>query len=180
MSFRGSVGVFCGSAKGHDSRYVQVARDVGELCARLGLRVVYGGSRDGCMGAVADGALAGGGAVLGVLPDLFLPWEIAHPGLTEMRIVADMPTRKAMLLAESDLFLVLPGGLGTLDELFEVLTFNALGLQSKPVLIFDAFDYYAELIGWLEKVSAHGFAGPMGERFGVVRTLGALESFLSP
>jgi len=176
---QGSVCVFCGSASGLDPDFMRLASDVGSLLARLGLRTVYGGSRDGCMGAVADGAIKGGGKVLGVLPDLFLPWEIAHKGLTELRIVPGMAERKAELMRESDLFLVLPGGLGTLDELFEVLTFNALGHMNKPVIIFDAKDYFAELLVWLEKASAFGFTKPTSEHFGVVKSLQALESFLS-
>lgn len=170
--------MFCGSASGADPRFLALARDVGVLLARQGHRVVYGGSRDGTMGAVADGALSAGGRVLGILPDLFLPWEIAHNSLTEMRVVKDMAERKMLMMAESDLFLVLPGGLGTLDELFEVVTFNALGLMKKPVLVFDAFGFYSELLNWLEKMSAAGFAKPMSEHFGVVKDLPALESFL--
>ena len=175
---KGSVCVFCGSGPGFDPRFVALSREVGALIAQAGLRVVYGGSRDGNMGATADGALAAGGQVLGILPELFLPWEIAHKGLTELRYVPGMAERKALMLAESDLFLVTPGGLGTLDELFEVLTFNALGYMRKPVLIFDAFDYYSGLLNWLESMSALGFTKPMPEHFGVVKDLGALESFL--
>ena len=175
---KGSVCVFCGSANGADPRFLALARDVGALLARQGLRVVYGGSRDGTMGAVADGALLAGGQVLGILPNLFLPWEIAHTSLSEMRCVKDMAERKTMMMAESDLFLILPGGLGTLDELFEVVTFNALGLMQKPVLVFDAFGFYTELLNWLEKMSTLGFAKPMTEHFGVVKDLPALESFL--
>jgi uncharacterized protein (TIGR00730 family) len=177
---RGSVCVFCGSAPGGAPEFMELARATGALLARLGLRVVYGGSRDGCMGAVADGALEEGGHVLGILPEVFIPWEIAHPSLTELRWVSGMAERKALMMAESDVFLVLPGGLGTLDELFEVVTFNALGYMRKPVLILDAFDFYAGLVHWLERVAATGFAKPMGEHFLVARDLGALESFLRP
>ena len=170
--------MFCGASPGGHPAFMRLAFDVGALLAALSLRTVYGGSRDGCMGAVADGALSRGGEVLGVIPEKFVPWEIAHAGITEMRIVPGMAERKAELLRESDMFLVLPGGLGTLDELFEVLTFNALGYMSKPVLVFDAEGYYSELLGWLEKAAAFGFAKPMAEQFGIVKSLPALESFL--
>ena len=176
----GSVTVFCGSARGDDPVFMKNAFKVGELLAERGLRVVYGGSKDGCMGAVANGALSKNGYVLGVLPDQLIPWEIAHPGISEMRVVANMAVRKKLLIDEGDLILVLPGGFGTLDEFFEVITLSALGQLSKPTLVFNLADFYSDLLNWMEKVSLSGFAKSSGSFFSIVSSFEELERFLNP
>ncbi len=166
-----SVCVFCSARDGTDPRFLELATATGEALARQNFRLVYGGSRDGMMGRVADGCLAQGGQVLGVLPGGLFRGEISHPGLQELRMVESMAVRKDVMFSESDSFLVLPGGMGTLDELFEAITWNALGLMQKPLFILDPFDFYSPLIAWLEKVHIHGFAAPPSALFQIVRSL---------
>ena len=170
--------MFCGAAEGLDPRYRDLSSAVGELLARLNLRLVYGGSKDGLMGAVANGTLQGGGQVLGVLPEQLVLREVAHPGITQLISINSMAERKKILFEEADLFLILPGGMGTLDELFEVITANTLGFMSKPVVVLDAFGFYSPLLNWLEFVAAKGFARAPSEMFCIVHDLAGLEAFL--
>jgi len=145
-----SVCVFCGSSGGADPRYTAAAADVGRAIATRGLRVVYGGASVGTMGAVADAALAAGGAVLGVIPAALDAREIAHSGVTELRVVDSMHVRKQTMADESDAFVALPGGFGTLDELFEIATWRQLGLHDKPVALLNGFGFYDALIQWID------------------------------
>lgn len=145
-----SICVFCGSSKGSHQKYMELARQVGEYFANKGVRVVYGGASIGLMGAVADGALAAGGEVVGVIPKVILELEIAHEELTELITVNDMLERKQKMFEISDAFLALPGGFGTLDEVFEALTWTQLKLQDKPMYILNSegfFDATASQIG---------------------------------
>jgi uncharacterized protein (TIGR00730 family) len=151
------VCVFAGAGSGNDPRYVAAARAMGDVIARRNLGIVYGGSTLGLMGACADAALAAGGEVVGVLPRALAAHEIAHPGLTEMRIVGSLHERKAVMAALSDAFIALPGGCGTLDELFEAITWRQLGLHDKPIALLDQDGYYASLIGFLEHATRSGF-----------------------
>lgn len=143
------------------------------------MRLVYGGSKDGLMGAAADGTLAAGGEVLGVLPEKLANRELAHPKIQKLITVNDMASRKDVLIKESDLFLILPGGLGTLDELFEVLTANTLGFISKPVVILNTDDFYTDLIVWLEKISDSGLSKHPKELFTVIPDVDALDRLLA-
>ena len=148
--------VFCGSSNGGDV-YLAAARTVGRTLAERGIGVVYGGAKVGTMGAVADAALAAGGEVIGVIPEALSSVEIAHAGLTELHVVADMHERKAKMAALSDGFLALPGGAGTLEELFEVWTWAQLGLHGKPIGLVDVDGYYAPLLTFADHMVTEGF-----------------------
>ncbi|WP_308289960.1 TIGR00730 family Rossman fold protein [Streptomyces cylindrosporus] len=132
-----SVTVFRGASAGRDITHLRIAAELGRAIAGAGLRLVYGGAAIGLMGAVADAALHAGGIVIGVLPAGLVPREIAHRGLTELRIVADMHQRKALMSELGDAFVALPGGLGTAEELFEALTWSQLGIHHKPCVLLD-------------------------------------------
>jgi len=154
-----AVAVFTGAREGHDPRYALLARDLGAALAAAGLRLVYGGGRVGLMGAVAESALSAGGAVVGVMPEHLVAREIAHPRLTELRVVASMHERKQTMSDLADGFIALPGGAGTLEELFEAWTWQQLGLHTKPVALVDA-DYWAPLTRLLDHMAAEGFVRP--------------------
>jgi len=156
----GRVCVFCGSRSGRRPAHVELARELGEALGRNGLGLVYGGAALGLMGAVADGALAAGGEVIGVLPHQLAAREIAHPGLTELRLVDSMLERKALMVELADAFVALPGGLGTLDELFEVLTWGQLGLHAKPCALLDPSGYFEDLLAYLDHTVEEGFVHP--------------------
>ena len=152
--------VFCGSNPGASPVYAETARTLGETLAGRGLGLVYGGGNVGLMGAVADGALAAGGEVIGVIPHTLVLREVAHRGLTELRVVDSMHERKAMMAELADGFLVLPGGIGTMEEFFEVWTWAQLGLHGKPIGLLDTAGYYAQLQGFLDHAVAEGFLRP--------------------
>jgi len=141
--------VFCGSSPGRIPEYADAAADLGRLLAQRGLETVYGGASVGLMGAVADGALAAGGRVIGVIPTRLVEHEIAHAGLTELRIVETMHERKALMAKLSDAVIALPGGTGTLDELFELFTWSQLGLHRKPLGLLDVAGYWQPLLVFL-------------------------------
>jgi uncharacterized protein (TIGR00730 family) len=151
------VCVFCGASSGARAAYAEAARLFGAAAARRGLGVVYGGGRVGLMGAVADGALAGGGEVIGVIPQELLDRELAHAGLTELHVVGSLHERKAMMAELADAFAALPGGFGTLDELLEQLTWSQLGLHAKPVGLLDVEEYWRPLIALGRHATAEGF-----------------------
>lgn len=144
------VGVYCGSNFGADPAYAKHARLLGTALAERGIGLVYGGARVGMMGTLADAALAAGGDVVGVIPRDFSPFEIAHDGLTTIEVVASMHARKARMIELANGFIALPGGFGTLDEVFEILTWNQLGLIAKPVVFFDVHGYYDNLFSFLD------------------------------
>lgn len=157
-----SVCVFSGSASGRRPEYAAAATALGGELAARGLRLVYGGARVGLMGAVADGALAGGGEVVGVIPQGLADREVAHDGLTDLRVVGSMHERKALMTELSDGVVALPGGLGTLDELFESLTWAQLGLhglERKPVGLLDTGAYWSPLLALVEHTVDEGFVG---------------------
>jgi uncharacterized protein (TIGR00730 family) len=151
------VCVFAGSGSGNDPQFAAAARAMGEAIAGRKLGMVYGGSALGLMGACADAALASGAEVIGVLPRALAAREIAHPALTELRIVGSLHERKAVMAAVSDGFVALPGGCGTLDELFEAITWRQLALHDKPIALLDHAGYYANLIAFLEDAERTGF-----------------------
>jgi hypothetical protein len=141
-----SVCVFCGSSRGGDPAYVEVARRTGTEIARRGLTLVYGAGNIGLMGAVADAALEAGGKVVGVIPRSLVEWEVAHADLTELHVVGSMHERKALMADRSDSFVALPGGMGTWEELCEVLTWVQLGIHRKPVGVLNVRGYYDPLL----------------------------------
>lgn len=152
--------VFCGSSPGARPAYVAMALALGRLLADRGIGVVYGGANVGLMGAVADGALAGGGEVIGVIPRALAVKEIAHTSLTELHIVETMHERKALMAELSGGFVALPGGIGTLEEIFEAWTWGQLGIHQKPVGILDVRGYYASLLAFLDDALAQRFVKP--------------------
>jgi uncharacterized protein (TIGR00730 family) len=153
------VCIFCGSSPGHNPIYLDAARRVGRLLAERGLELVYGGAHVGLMGAVADAALAAGGHVIGVIPQSMVDREIAHTGLPDLRIVATMHERKAMMENLSDAFLALPGGMGTLEEVCEIYTWGQLGLHAKPCGLLNVDGYYDPLLRLLDNAVESGFLG---------------------
>ncbi|BCT94017.1 cytokinin riboside 5'-monophosphate phosphoribohydrolase [Lysobacter helvus] len=146
------VCVYCGSNAGARPAYAQRAAQLGTRLAREGLDLVYGGGNVGLMGIVADAALDAGGKVIGVIPEQLVGWEVAHTGLTELQVVANMHERKARMFDLSDAFVALPGGFGTLDEMFEMLTWRQLGLGDKPCAFLDTEGFYAPLVAMMDRM----------------------------
>ncbi len=155
-----SICVFCGSRVGADPAYAASARALGQGLAAAGIGLVYGGGRIGLMGLVADAALAAGGTVHGVIPDFLQRREVAHAGATAMEVTTSMHDRKARMFELADAFVILPGGLGTFDETFEVITWRQLGLHDKPILICDIAGWAQPLLALLDSSIAAGFAAP--------------------
>ncbi|MFL5778038.1 MAG: TIGR00730 family Rossman fold protein [Chloroflexota bacterium] len=164
----GRICVFCGASPGRDARYARLAADVGRGLAERGIGLVYGGGRVGLMGALADSAIAAGGETIGVIPRGLVDRELAHRGLTELRVVETLHERKAVMSELADAFIALPGGLGTLEELSEVTSWAQLELHDKPVGLLDVLGYWEPLVGWLEHAVTEGFVAPVHARL-VVR-----------
>jgi uncharacterized protein (TIGR00730 family) len=154
------VAVYCGSASGNDPAFLAEARALGKAIAQAGMGVVYGGANVGLMGAVADAALAAGGEVIGVLPEVLAGREIAHTGLTRLESVATMHQRKARMVALADAFLILPGGYGTLDEMLEIVTWSQLRIHAKPCILINTLGYWDGLLAFLDTTVAAGFLKP--------------------
>ena len=154
------VCVYCGSSPGFDPQFAQQADALGRRLAAEGLGLVYGGGKVGLMGIVADGVLAGGGEVVGIIPEALAAKELAHPGLTELLVVSSMHERKALMEQRADGFVAMPGGFGTYDELFEILTWAQLGEHDKPVVLFDIADFYAPLFALIQRAVESGFLKP--------------------
>jgi len=177
--------VFAGSSPGRRPEYTEAAEQLGEeLCAR-GYDLVYGGGRVGLMGAVADSVLANGGQVIGIIPEALAEKEVAHQGLTELRIVASMHERKAMMAELSSAFIALPGGLGTLEELFEVLTWMQLGIHTKPGGLVNVEGYFNGLLEFISHAVAERFLLSDHQSMILVDSnikalLDALEAFVPP
>lgn len=152
-----SVCVFCGANPGNDPRYREVAEALGRCIAQRGLTLVYGGGKVGLMGLVADAAMAAGGEVIGIIPQSLQNAEIGHTGLSCLEVVDGMHARKARMAELSDAFIALPGGLGTLEELFEVWTWGQLGYHAKPLGLMDVGNFYDKLAGFLDHLVHEGF-----------------------
>jgi uncharacterized protein (TIGR00730 family) len=152
-----SVLVFCGASPGRLPEYTEQGRQFGRLIAERGLEVIYGGASVGMMGAVADGALQAGGTVIGVIPSGLLEHEIAHAGVTQLHVVETMHERKALMAKLSDAVAALPGGSGTLDELFELFTWSQLGLHDKPLGLLDIAEYWQPLLRFLDHAVTERF-----------------------
>ena len=175
-----SLTVFCGSKSGANPSFLTEATAVGHLLAQENINLVYGGGNKGLMGAVANGCLAQGGKVIGIMPKLLLEWEAQHTGLTELIITQDMHERKKILYEKGDAGLVLPGGMGTLDELFEMLTWNNLKIHNKKVFILNIDGYYDALIQLLENMDTNGFMyDNWKDRIIVCSSIEALKPLLS-
>ena len=154
------LAVYCGSATPEDSRYIALAREVGQGLAERGIGVVYGGGRLGLMGAVATGALEAGGEVIGVIPEALVNSEVANHACTELITVSGMHERKQRFTDLSDGFVTIPGGVGTMDELWEAMSWAQLGYHSNPVGLLNAFGFYDELIAFNRKMAEVGFVRP--------------------
>ncbi len=155
-----SLCVFCGSSPGRDPRHVEAARTLGALVARAHLTLVYGGARVGLMGEVANAALAAGGHVVGVLPTVLVAREVEHDGLSELYRVRTLHERKAKMADMAGAFVALPGGLGTLEELFEVATWRYLAIHEKPFGLLNVGGYYDALLAFLDRAVAAGYVRP--------------------
>jgi uncharacterized protein (TIGR00730 family) len=145
---------------GTNPRFAELVRDLGTEMARRGIGLVYGGGRLGLMGVVADAVLAGGGEVHGVIPQALVDLEVAHTGCTELHLVPDMHTRKALMTELTDAFVAIPGGVGTFDELFEAWSWNALGYHAKPFAILNVDGFWDHMIAFLDGVTTNGFMSP--------------------
>ena len=162
------LAVYCGSATPSDPVYMETARQVGRTLAERGIGVVYGGGRLGLMGAVADSALAAGGEVIGIIPRALVDAEVAHRGLTELQVVDTMHQRKQAFTDLSDGFVNLPGGTGTMDELWEALSWAQIGYHAKPVGLLNTAGYYDHLIAFYAKMGEVGFLRPQHQEILIV------------
>jgi len=152
-----SVAVFCGSRAGLNPVFAEHAAKLGKLIAVLGLQLVYGGSANGLMGIVADEVLNRKGKVIGVIPKVLIDWEAQHKGLSDLSIMPDMHSRKKMMYDMCDAAIILPGGFGTLDELFEMLTWNQLKIHDKKIYVLNSAGFYSHLIHHLKTMEKEGF-----------------------
>ncbi|KJV11187.1 hypothetical protein VZ95_00050 [Elstera litoralis] len=179
-----TVCVYCGSSGAVDPAFRDAATDLGKLLADAGMDLVYGGGRVGLMGLVADGVMANGGRVIGIIPEFLDKYEVGHTGLSELIVVDNMHTRKKLMMDRADAFVVLPGGFGTLEELFEVLTWKQLRLHDKPILLLDlpgtdGRGFWEPLTALLDHLIAEKFAKPeMAALWQIVTSLdGVLPAF---
>jgi uncharacterized protein (TIGR00730 family) len=170
------VCVYCGSSKGARPSYVEAARELGAALVRRGFGLVYGGSNVGLMGAIADTVLAGGGEVTGIIPEPLVAKEVAHRGLSDLRVVGSMHERKALMAELADAFVALPGGFGTLEEFCEMLTWIQLGLHRKPCGLLNVEGYYDGLLSFFNHTVAEGFVRP--EHRSVVLTDSGADALL--
>ncbi|MBP3985184.1 TIGR00730 family Rossman fold protein [Pseudoxanthomonas helianthi] len=155
-----SICVYCGSNTGAKPVYADRAVALGQRIAREGLALVYGGGNVGLMGTVADAALQAGGEVIGVIPEQLVGWEVAHQGLSRLEVVANMHERKMRMFDLSDAFIALPGGFGTLDEMFEMLTWRQLGIGDRPCAFLDVDGFYAPLMAMIDRMVEERFLHP--------------------
>src|ERR1700733_12948071 len=169
-----SVCVFCGSTPGRRPEYMAGAADLGRILAGRGIRVVYGGAHTGLMGALADAVLAAGGEIIGVIPGLLVDAEVAHPGLSELRVVPGMHERKATMAGLADGFIALPGGIGTLEEFAEIVTWAHQGLHAKPTGLLNLLGYYDGLLRFLDHATQERFVRP-GDREQILARPSAAE-----
>src|ERR1700758_3895634 len=171
--------VYCGSSGAVDRQYREAASELGARVAAAGIGLVFGGGRIGLMGLLADAALAGGGEVIGIIPSRLRDAEVAHPGATELVVVESMHERKRLMAEKADAFAILPGGIGTLDELFEILSWKQLGLHDKPILLVDVGGYWEPVRALLDHIVVKGFARPNTHRLlHVVPSISALIAAL--
>ena len=177
--------IFSGSSPGRTPGYLQAATRLGHALADAGIGLVYGGASVGLMGAVADAAQTRGGEVIGVIPRSLVEKEVAHPGLSDLRVVNSMHERKALMADLSDAFIALPGGIGTLEELFEVWTWAQLGHHTKPCALLNVEGFYDGLSSFLDHVVAESFLKPVHRKMLIVKqdvdaVLGAIRRYQAP
>jgi uncharacterized protein (TIGR00730 family) len=169
------ITVFCGSRTGRDPRHAETAAELGRAIGRRDWGLIYGGGRVGLMGILADAALRAGAPVVGVIPRALLEAEVGHGGLTELVLVETMHERKAEMARRADAFATLPGGIGTLDETFEILTWFQLGIHGKPIGVLNTNGYYDPLLAFLDRSVEEGF---LGETRNELRVEGEVEALL--
>jgi uncharacterized protein (TIGR00730 family) len=169
--------VFCGASSGHDPRYAAYASAVGVAIANAGIELVYGGGRTGLMGAVADAATAAGGSVIGIIPRQLDEREVAHQGISDLRIVNSMHERKALMAELSDGFIALPGGFGTYEEFCEAVTWVQLGIQHKPCILANLDGFYDPLVAQFARGHEAGFISPANSE--IVRVVASLDELLT-
>ncbi|HET6604371.1 MAG TPA: TIGR00730 family Rossman fold protein [Xanthomonadaceae bacterium] len=174
---RASIAVFCGAKAGSVPAYAHATAALGKAIAASGRTLVYGGGRVGLMGTLADAALAVGGRVIGVIPRGMVDLELAHPGLSHLEVVATMHERKAAMSRHADAFVAAPGGFGTLDELFEAVTWTQLGIQRKPIGLFDVGGFYAPLRQMVASLVTAGFVDP--KHAAMIVSAGTAEGLLA-
>jgi len=161
-----SLAIFCGSKTGNNAIYQQHATELGELLAAKGIRLIYGGGNNGLMGIAADAVMNSGGSVTGVIPQVLVAWEHGHQGISELLVVDDMHVRKRKLFELCDGAIILPGGFGTLDELFEMLTWNGLAIHDKKIFILNSGGFYKHLLQHMQLLEREGFLyGELGDKF---------------
>ena len=174
-----SLCVYCGSARGRSPRYIAAARELGEAMAERQIRLVYGGARIGMMGELADAVMNNGGRVTGVIPEHLQTTEVGHSGITELKVVESMHVRKKLMFDLSDGFAVLPGGYGTLDELFEIITWRMLKLHDKPVVVLSIDGYWDRFQALIDHLIDEGFArADSRQYFSVVNSVGRMFDLL--
>jgi len=175
-----SLAVFCGSRQGNNPIYAHYAAQLGVWMAEHKITLIYGGGSLGIMGAIANNVMGHGGKVIGVIPDLLTQWEVGHKNITQLHIVPDMHIRKKMMYELCDAAVVLPGGYGTLDELFEMLTWNSLNIHSKKIILLNADGYYTHLLAHIKNMQTEGFLHEKwSDRLVIVETPQAIFNFLS-
>ena len=152
-----SIAVFCGSQMGSDAIFEQHAKELGEYLGKKGITLIYGGGRKGLMGAVADAVMRNGGKVTGIIPEILIGWEHQHTGISDLLIIADMHERKKIMYELCDAAIILPGGNGTLDEMFEMLTWNTLKIHNKKLMLLNSAGFYNHLVQHIRNMQAAGF-----------------------
>jgi uncharacterized protein (TIGR00730 family) len=152
-----SLAVFCGSKTGANPLFLSDTRALGKMMAARNIKLIYGGGSVGLMGAIADSVMENGGEVIGIIPELLLAWEQDHKNITELKVVPDMHVRKRMMYELCNAAIILPGGNGTLDELFEMLTWNTLKIHSKKIFLLNSAGYYQHLIAHIDTMQQEGF-----------------------
>jgi hypothetical protein len=175
-----SLCVYCGSASGQSQLYLAAAQELGRALAERQIRLIYGGARIGMMGAVADATMRHGGTVIGVIPEHLQSSEVGHSGITELKVVDSMHTRKKLMFDLSDAFAVLPGGFGTLDELFEIITWRMLSLHHKPIVVVNVDGYWDPFQELVDHLIDRGFAREATrQHFSVVNSVGRMFDLLA-
>jgi uncharacterized protein (TIGR00730 family) len=175
-----SLAIFCGSKSGVNPLYAGHARALGQILAENGVALVFGGGRNGLMGASADSAMAHGGTVRGVIPEVLVAWEHQHTGISELHVVEDMHVRKRMLYDLCDGAIILPGGFGTLDELFEMLTWNQLSIHDKKIFVLNTAGFYDHLVTHMQVLEREGFLyGSLDEKLVILHEPADILSYFS-
>lgn len=166
-----ALAIFCGSKNGNHEVYREHATELGKILAAQGMTLIYGGGKNGLMGAAADSAMENGGVVKGVIPQVLIEWEHQHENISELLVVEDMHVRKRKMYELCDAAIILPGGFGTLDELFEMLTWNQLSIHDKKIFILNSEGFYNHLLAHLRHLTDNGFLyGELEEQFTVLNT----------